>query len=111
MIWNHTKLLEILDTSIACLDKRKQMTRKKILAYLFYQIPSIHHKHELSFAIILYYLKYLIKALTVQIRETNNDKGKILNNRIWNHTKLLEILDKSIDFVDKRKRMVTKENT
>jgi hypothetical protein len=61
---DHTKLLKILDTSIDCKDKRKQMMTKKNT-----KIPKIlntRHRYEKpSFGIILNYLKYLIQALTV----------------------------------------------
>ena len=68
IIWNHTKLLEILDTSIDCLEKRKQMMRRENT-----KIPNILNRRQRydksSFGIILNYLKYLIQALSVLIRE------------------------------------------
>ena len=69
MICNHTKLLKILDTSIDCLDKRKQMmTKEKLLKYLIYLIQGITAGGRHKYLVILNYLKYFIQALMVYIR-------------------------------------------
>ena len=69
MICNHTKLLKILDTSIDCLDKRKQMmTKEKLLKYLIYLIQGITAGGRHKNLVILNYLKYFNQALMVNIR-------------------------------------------
>ena len=80
--WNHTKLIEILDKSSDWEENRcRQKNNTKIPKIL----NTRHRYDKSSFAIIQNYLKYLIQALPVQIKE----------NKLWQrkNTKILNLLD------------------